>query len=838
MTKVDVGLRVAIFYPVPDTQHPVPNTQSPTPNASKTMSVDTVLELADSLFFRVTGKHLSDLQRKILQDVWRRQTYSEIARRWRYTEGHVKDVASQMWQALSQALDERVTKNNSLAVLERSLKQAQVKLTRGTLPQVNLETARFVGREAAIAQLDQLIAQGHRAIVLQGAGGIGKTTLAQQYLEPRSFDLVLELLMAKEMANVTPVEQVVEEWLRQDFEIEPGQDFGVTLDRLKRQLRERQVGILIDNLEPALDAQGRFWPQHSRYGDLMRVLCDPKGRTTTLLTSRDRLCEPGISVTHFCLPGLSLKTWGRFFEQAAITLSAATLSAMHRAFGGNAKAMNILCGAIGGDFDGDGDAYWREVGADPLTALDLKNLVTSQVDRLKALDRDAYQLLCRLGAFRYQDVPRVPTAGLLALMWDIDAARQQQVIASLRNRSLVESYKGEYWLHPVVQAEALERLRQSPDWQRTHRQAMQFWTDQVPTITSMTEATQAFEAYYQALAIADYAAAAEVLLNSRHNQWGQYLTLGSTLYRMGLLQPVMTAIPTLLPHLPDDQRVSELRNILADVYWIAGKIHAAISMQKQAQAIARRGFATAQRSAADAHEIYCWRMLEVDALLSLGLYYLDLWEIPEAAEWFQAVIAAADGTPHQSWADKAELCLALVVSHSLIDDRIHLDAIIADQSPQKLAETLAAKAYQAIADTSHPEYTGRFAFFIQLLAQTYTNLGNAERATELYERAIAFAAASHYIQVKAKALVGWGQLLRQQGDVAGAVQQTTAALKLLEDLGAQGDLAEAHYQLGLAFLEQQVLDTAEAHFAVAIDWFENIQAPRQVEKVRTQSRRP
>ncbi len=790
------------------------------------MSAEAVLELADSLVFRATGKHLNDLQRKILQAVWRRQTYSEIARRLRYTEGHVKDVASQIWQALSQSLDERVTKSNSLTVLERSLKQAKEALP-PTLPPPVAEAAHFVGREAAIADLTQLIAQGHRAIVLQGEGGIGKTTLAQQFLECQPWDVVLELLMAKETANITPVEQVVEEWLRQDFQIEPGQDFGVTLDRLRRRLREVRDGIVIDNLEPAYTAQGRIWPQHSRYGDLKRVLCDPKGQTVTLLTRRDRLCEPGVTVTHYRLPGLSPETWQQFFESRTIALSPETLAAMHRAYGGNAKAMNILTGAISGDFDGDGDAYWQAIGADPLTALDLKNLVTSQANRLEGLDADAYRLFCRLGAYRYQDVPRVPIEGLLALMWDIDPAHHRQVITSLRNRSLVESHKGHYWLHPVVQAEASERLRQSGEATQTHTQARQFWTQHVTTIHTIAEATQACEAYYHALAIADYGGAAEVLLNSRHNQWGQHLTLGSTLYRMGLLQPAMTAISTLLPHLPQDQRASELRNILADVYWISGKIHAAISMQKQAQAIARQGLDAASATTADDHEIYCWRMLEVDALLSLGLYHLDLWELADAAGYFRAVVTAAKDTPHQSWADKAALCLALVASHSLHDAQVDLG-----ESPLALATPLAEQAYGAIADTTRPEYTGRFAFFIQLLAQTYTTLGDVERAAELSHRALAFPEESHYVQVKAKALVGRGKLRRQQGELAVAIHAIEDALVLLEELGAQGDLAEAHYQLGLAYQQKGDPEQAQVHLMSAIHRFEAIQAPHQVAKVR------
>jgi len=797
------------------------------------MSAEAVLELADSLVFTATGKHLNNLQRLILQAVWRRQTYSQIAQRLRYTEGHIKDVASQTWQALSQALDEPVTKSNSLAVLERYLQKAAVKLTPppSDRPQPP-ENLSFVGRAAAIADLAALVAQGQRAIVLQGEGGIGKTTLAQQYLARPGFDTVLELLMAKATADITPVEQVVEEWLRQDFQIEPGQDFGVTLDRLKRQLRSRRVGILIDNLEPALDGQGRFWAAQSRYGDLLRILCDPQGQTVTLITSRDRLCEPGITVAHYRLPGLNRETWRLVFEQFAIACRPSTLAALHRAYGGNAKAMTILSGAILGDFDGDGDAYWQENGADPLTALDLKNLVASQVTRLQALDAQAYRLFCRLGAYRYQDVPRVPTAALRALMWDIDPTQQQRVITSLRNRSLVERHKGTYWLHPVVQAEALERLRQSPDWQATHTQAVKFWTAHVTTLTTIADATQALEAYYHARAIADYPAAAEVLLKSRHNQWGQHLALGSTLYRMGLLQSVMTAIPPLLAHLPEDQRASELRNILADVYWISGQIPAAIATQEQARAIARRGLETAHRSGANDHTLYCWRMLAVDALLSLGLYHLDLWELADAARFFQAVMTEAEGTAHQSWADKAALCLALVAACS--DELFPITvAELAAQEPHTLAETLAARAYRAIADTSRPEYTGRFAFFIQLLAQTYTHLGAGDRATELYERAIAFAEESHYIQVKAKALVGWGHLLRRQSATAAAIQQIEQALPLLDDLGAQGDLAEAHYQLGLTYQAQGDTLLAADHFAIAVRLFETIQAPRQIAKVKT-----
>lgn len=222
------------------------------------MSIETALALADAIAFAHSGKHLSDLQSAIVRGVWQGHKYPEIARAYCCTEGHAKDMASQLWKLFSKALGERVTKSNFRTVIERyNLHNAKPP----SPPTV--EQPHFVGRAEAIAHLNALVQQGSKVIVIQGEGGVGKTTLAQQYLE--GFELVLELLMAKDAQNITSVESVVEEWLKRDLDEEPGSEFGVTLGRLKRQLQVRRVGILIDNLEPALDQQGKLIAPHRRY---------------------------------------------------------------------------------------------------------------------------------------------------------------------------------------------------------------------------------------------------------------------------------------------------------------------------------------------------------------------------------------------------------------------------------------------------------------------------------------------------------------------------------------------------------------------------------------------
>jgi hypothetical protein len=45
---------------------------------------------------------------------------------------------------------------------------------------------------------------------------------------------------------------------------------------------------------------------------------------------------------------------------------------MHEAYGGNAKAMEILCGVIQSDYEGDLSAYWQDCKNDLLLNFELK----------------------------------------------------------------------------------------------------------------------------------------------------------------------------------------------------------------------------------------------------------------------------------------------------------------------------------------------------------------------------------------------------------------------------------------------------------------------------------
>jgi tetratricopeptide (TPR) repeat protein len=783
------------------------------------MNVEAVLILVDREIYRQTNKHLTDLQQAVITNVLLGRKYLEIADEYGCTEGHAKDTGALLWKLLSQAWGAKVTKSNLRSLVTRQLQSAPGQLDNLVTSDRLKTNFSFVGRQQAIANLQNLVAHGNKIIVLQGEGGIGKTTLAQKFLAQQNFPLNLEVLMAKETTNIVTVASVVEEWLQRDLNENSGKEFGVTLSRFKRCLEQSPVGILIDNLEPALDRNGRLISHHRDYLELLRILGDAKVQSTTIITSRDRLCEADLNLEHYRLSGLDLVAWQEYFQEAQINCGG-VLTQIHRTYGGNAKAMGMLRGIVQEDYDGDLSQYWQENCHDPLVETDLTNLVASQFNRLQQLDPQAYKLLCRLGCYRYQDLATISLEGVLCLLWDVPS-QPRQVIKSLRNRSLLEFAQGQYWLHPMVQAEAKLRLQSiAGDWLQAHQQIADFLTHSITKIKQIQDGLTALEAYYHYLAIADYAAAAKVILYSRENQWGQYLTLGTTLYRLGIIEPLSIAIHQIIECIEHDRHRSELNNILGDLYWTTGKVHRAIAFQQQTIVTSRHSQRQIEPSQENRHDLYYWRMLEVDSLLSLGLYNIDLWELSTAAELFQQAIDLAHNTQHHPWSEKASLGLALVNSYQ----------------EKKISDPTVSRIYRLISELEDPTYnTGRFAYFIQMLGQIFGNQQQIEPARNMWQRAIAFSQTSHYTQIKAKSFTGLGNIENLANNFIQANIYHQQAVELLDKIAAKCDLAEAYFQWGITLQANQQIAQSQECWQKAIAIYQQIPAPKQVARVKKQS---
>jgi tetratricopeptide (TPR) repeat protein len=787
------------------------------------MGAEEALVIAERLVFTVTGEHLSDLRRKVFQGAWEGQTYEQIANSLGYNESYIKEEGAGLCKLLSEVLQEKVTKTSFRAALERRSRLLVAAVETGgesavanieTLPPIALppeangRTATidptFVGREKAIADLDFLVNQGAKVILIQGAGGVGKTTLALRYFKMRGFDPCLELWMATETNNIASVESVVEEWLRRDFNEEPGREFRINLERLRRRLRDQtqRVGVLIDNLEPALDGHGKFIAAHRAYVELLRVLSDPIVQSVTLITSRERLSESSVGVYYYPLEGLDETAWQHYLSSCKIDTHSAVINQIWKAYGGNAKAMQILSGAILTDFSGDIEAYWQENRSELLLERELKDIVTSQFNRLQTLNPEAHKLLCRLGCYRYQDVPTIGIEGLVGLLWDIPESECKFVVKALQDLSLVESHRGQYWLHPVIRVEAISRLRTSQDWESTHRQAAQFWTDGVQMITTVNDTRRALEAYHHYVEIGDFDRACDIIVQPCRSKWGENIPLGWLFYRLGVFQPMIGAITRILDEIRPDQRLGRLYNLLGYTYRLTGNIQKSLVCHQEADTIA---------------ETFHLNQLKISALFNVGLCYGDLWELEEAIAVFKIVDELAEQTPGCSeYSVYSKCCLAFF--SSCMGDR---------PTAASMAETIYLEL-DSIKLTSWG--TGYSLLFLGL---TYQNLGDPEKSFDLFCKTLTHAEENHFTQIKAKSLHGVADFYRRQNDFTTSIAHQLQAIELLEQIGAKCDLGEAYLQLGLTYQQMGEIDLSQAYLQNAIQLFTEINAPNQVNKVLT-----
>ncbi|MBD2175666.1 hypothetical protein H6F42_01870 [Pseudanabaena sp. FACHB-1998] len=80
------------------------------------MTIDDALNIVDSV---LGNKSLSTIQEAIFRQTWDGKTYSEIAEQAGYDAAYIRDVGYKLWQLLSDAFGDRVTKNNLQVVLRR-----------------------------------------------------------------------------------------------------------------------------------------------------------------------------------------------------------------------------------------------------------------------------------------------------------------------------------------------------------------------------------------------------------------------------------------------------------------------------------------------------------------------------------------------------------------------------------------------------------------------------------------------------------------------------------------------------------------------------------------------
>jgi hypothetical protein len=82
-----------------------------------------ILQFVDEAVYTKTGKHLNNLQRRIIAGILNRQKYAGVAETYGYSAKHIKKASHELLQMLSDVFGEPVKKSNLESVLERQINQ-------------------------------------------------------------------------------------------------------------------------------------------------------------------------------------------------------------------------------------------------------------------------------------------------------------------------------------------------------------------------------------------------------------------------------------------------------------------------------------------------------------------------------------------------------------------------------------------------------------------------------------------------------------------------------------------------------------------------------------------
>ncbi|MBD1998809.1 NACHT domain-containing protein [Leptolyngbya sp. FACHB-541] len=453
------------------------------------------LEVANALVVAKTRRRLSPVEVTILSGSWQGQTYEEIANRKNYAASYLKRYAGpKLWQLLSDALGETVSKTNFRASLEHHYQQESEEIQAGASEPKNkasgkrnseytgtaspcidwgeaMDVSTFYGRQPELELLHQWIrgefssekqnpsgipqASRCRLICLLGMGGIGKTSLsiklAQQIASSRSEegdglstkpDSLFEFVIWRSLRDAPPLDNLLEDLIpllsrQQDITLPKGTSAQIT--RLIQYLKQDRCLLVLDNMESILQSGqvvGSYRSGYEAYGELFQRVGATEHQSCLLLTSREKPSEvaalegDALPVRSLQLTGLTPTDSNSILEAKGLTGDAADRDNLIEHYRGNPLALKIVATSIRDLFDGD-IAEFLEQGT--IVFNGLRRLLDEQIERLSALEQ---QVMNWLAINREGTTIGQLHADIIPM---VSKARLLEVLEKLGRRCLIET---------------------------------------------------------------------------------------------------------------------------------------------------------------------------------------------------------------------------------------------------------------------------------------------------------------------------------------------------------------------------------------------------------------
>jgi energy-coupling factor transporter ATP-binding protein EcfA2 len=252
---------------------------------------------------------LSEVQKMVFRYTWEGHSYQKIAKNSGYQFSYIRDIGYRLWQLLSTAFEQKVTKNNIQRVLKQyilsseapefNLPEATQEYVIGshseiTLPSKDkkkLDAAAFFGRETDMTTLRQWIRERYRLISLLGVTGVGKSTLAT--MVAGQVQQEFQCLFWRSLHNAQPLTDFLKE-LVLSFSIHQvnlPQSLDGLIACLMQYLHKYRCLLILDSYESVLQTKGRsghYCFDYEGYGKLLQRIAVERHQSCVIIVTQEK----------------------------------------------------------------------------------------------------------------------------------------------------------------------------------------------------------------------------------------------------------------------------------------------------------------------------------------------------------------------------------------------------------------------------------------------------------------------------------------------------------------------------------------------------------------------